>query len=212
MAHEPGSAEALQAARFSRVTRRIGQLVGANPLTVVEDNLGVGIELETDRPEWYALGGTSLACGGIARPAGGAGNFNKHRLHNPTGSGAIVVVTGIEYTATTAATVMDVRLTAGLALTGTTLEYVRDTRLNPTLGNSNLIGQISFEASVGTSGVLMFQRAAPLNTVQRIADVFVLGPGTGLEIADTVANQALNVSWFWYERAMEQAEQLIGVS
>jgi len=196
----------LQQARYDGLLRRLGDLKG--PGSKVSEVLGDVfpiIDLERLPAELYALAGWRLGFGST-RILNVAGEVGISQIFNPAGSGHLVVPTRIEFTNVSAGSgIIEYDTDSGPLDDLFSTSKPRDTRRGIT---DAMVAQLRETTQVGTlPGIGQIRILA--NTVFTWTDLdglFVLGPGTGLDIGSTVANTELLVNYHWRERVAEPSE------
>jgi len=132
----------------------IGRLYGVNfpSLSVISSEISITTS-PWERPEFWALLGGGLGVANVEAAAPGAGNFAAAALHNPTGSGVLLIAEWVTFHNTGGGTR---RIRYGLkrtALTGSTGAWVnRDwRRMSTTGGGGGLACRLLTETGVGAA-------------------------------------------------------------
>jgi len=131
---------------------------------------------------------------------------NHHQLFNPTGSGALLVVTTVEMESPTAQ-FMRFSNFIGEQATPAGNERRRDTRAGVL---ANLVAQQRTGQST-LSGGLDFRMRLEAGVGRTFTDengIAILFPGTGLTISTEVVNTASVVGFMWRERTFEPSEEV----
>jgi len=194
----------IQQTRWDRMVRRVAGIIGpGSKVAEVITELFPMINVEEPPPELLLLGGTVLGMG-ASDLTGAAGQQPKIQLFNPVGSGQIVTVTDLFFTATASVVFRVSRDTAPLA-SGIATQVARDTRQ---IASSLPTAGMFQESSVGFINANMIFFSA-LNLAQHKFSpngIMVLAPGTGITISTTTAASRILVTFLWRERPAEQSE------
>jgi hypothetical protein len=199
----------ISAAYLEGKLRAIAGVGGSNPLPDLEDVIQGLLVLENDRPEWGLAGGEVRASGLVTFNANAA-NTNSAMLHNPIGSGVLVIVERVQasYPAVAAVTRLWEAFIANGADFATSFQanvVNRDTRGLATVGDAvaALLSGVSQVAPAG-SGRQFGQVHVPAGG---FFDVWpgptMLAPGTGIMLDEGVVNMAVNYNFSWRERPLE---------
>jgi len=194
----------LQQNRYDQLLRRVGGLIGAK--SMVNDaltELFPMIDVENLNAELALPAGTRLAFGSISFVAS-AGDLNHAQLFNPAGSGSVVILERVDIRSSA---LQDVRY--GLATAGltnfTANQALRDTRegiLTQPVAQVRDVQQVGGIAQFGQ----IIVRGDITFTLREKRGLFVLGPGTGITFATTLANTTGSLTFLWRERVAEQSE------
>lgn len=157
--------------------------------------------LESDRPEWEFLKGSKLCSSQISITALVA-NQATARLRNPVGSGAIAIISQIEFSVDAIATCLIYRVTATADLTTLVATITRDTRY-PALDASALIAS---QQNIASSGDFFFNAHLLANTPQYVKVPFVLTPGFAVDVNCETLNVGLRGNVHWLERRIGELE------
>lgn len=197
----------LQQNRYDQLVRRVGGLIG--PGSKVNDALSElfpMIDVETLVSELQALAGTRLGFGGIELPASAA-NANKIQLFNPVGSNSLVVPTRIVISSTAGGLVT---LGTGTVMfpVGPGINRYRDTRLGVPTQTLAVIQTLVDPTSGGNFAPMSFGSNLPIDLFDP-EGLFVLAPGTSINVTNTTVNRSLAVWFMWRERPAQPSELLI---
>ncbi len=194
----------LQQTRYDQMVRRAGGIIGpGSKVGEVIPEMFPMFDLEDPPAELQVLGGTRMGFGGstLAAVAAQAGRF---QLFNPAGSGHIITVTmwSVQTTSGTH-TVRYGVVNQAIATVGT--QRFADTRGRFT---ALPVGQINAVTSVALAPATGQYRAlgATPNLAHFNKGIFVLGPGTGLEIGTASVNTVVFGTFHWRERPALESE------
>ncbi len=194
----------LQQSRYDGLMRRVGDLKGpGSKVNDVLEELFPTIDVENVPGELLLLMGTRICWGGGALSAVAA-EAGKYQLFNPAGSGKLVTITGVHFSAAAAvAARWGLNTVSFGAAVGT--QTFRDGR-NLTSGSpSALVRQLSIAALA--SGQNLTRILADTDFYLRDPNgVAVLSPGTGFEIGSSVVNVTTTGTFSWRERVAEPSE------
>ena len=162
------------------------------------------LDVETNKAELQSLSGSRL-CMGSTDQAAVAAVTSRSQLFNPVDSGMIAAVTSIYVSFDT--NVVPFNLTLITTVTGspTLTDLFRDGRLGLTA--NPVIQTLVIADAVVTTPTLQFNPLA--RTLVHLEDengLFVLGPGSGIELGTQLVNRELTVSYLWRERVAEPSE------
>jgi hypothetical protein len=146
--------------------------------------------------------------------AGGAGNRSGFRFRNPTGSGIVAVFEKITFNIpNTVASNPQLTIGDATADLGTPSLVTRPVDKRSTTAGASTIGSTSNVGALAalTNPITVWQA----NTAgDRLFEVIVtdtqevpLLPGTAIQADAGIDNVALNISWRWRERALEDSEK-----
>lgn len=194
----------IQQGRYDRLLRRVADLKG--PGSKVNDaleELFPVIDVENVPAELYALNGWQLGFGGVVKVAS-AGNNNIIQLFNPVGSNHFIVPTRI-IISTNSVQNIEYGTDSGPLANSTNTSFPRDTRR----GISNrLVGQlrdVSQPGSLPPAGTILIPSNRNFD-LHDLDGIFVLAPGTGIDIGTTSLNTQLIATFHWRERVAEPSE------
>lgn len=203
----------ISAAYLERKLRSITDIKGDNPLPDLDALQGL-VVLESDRPEWGFAGG-EVRVSGLVQFAANAANTNSAMLHNPLGSGVLVIVESVKvsYPAVAAVTRLWEAFIANGADFATSFQanvVNRDTRGLASVGDAvaALLSGVSQVAPAG-SGRQFGQVAVPAGGFFEVwPGPTMLAPGTGIMLDEGVINVAANFNFSWRERPIEGTRAL----
>jgi len=195
--------EILEGSLNQLISRRLG-MQGGSPAPAVTPELGCGLVLENDRPEWSWLKGENLlsARGGAAAVAA---QFGFCSISNPPNSGIICTVERIVWQSL--ASNMFVKMLPLGSETGTPVNPgVRDGRwrqgISTARGACNITAGTTPAASPET--VLDYLHA---NANDSRGTAYILRPNQSLRVECEVANIVLaNITFVWRERGANSGE------
>lgn len=194
----------LQQARYDGLLRRVGDLKGGgSKVSEVLSEVFPVVDLENVPAELYALNGWALGFGSTEMPAVAA-NFRIAQLFNPEGSNQIVVPTLISFSSATAQRI-EYDVDSGPLTDLLASSIPRDTRRGV---RAPLVGQVRQVFQVGSlapQGQIIIESVVTW-VMKDLDGLFVLGPGTGINIGATVTNTDLLVNFHWRERLAEPSE------
>ena len=195
----------LQQARYDGLLRRLGDLKG--PGSKVSEVLGdvfPVVDLENLPAELYTLAGWSLGFGSTQMP-GVAAKFSIAQLFNPAGSGHLVVLTRMIMSTGGGSMIFEYDVDSGAAVDLFSSSIPRDTRKGVRAPLIAQVRQVHSAASLSPIGQIVMRN----DITEQLEDsdgLFVLGPGTGLNLGTTVVNTNLIITFHWRERAAEPSE------
>ncbi len=187
----------LQQTRWDKLLRRTANIVGEGAIvTNTLQEVFPVFDLEDPPAELQILGGTRLAFGGStnAAVAAQAGRF---QIFNPANSGHIVTVTSFYFTGQANGTVRYGIVNVALATVGT--QRFADTRGVFTALPVGQINQVTSVALAPATGQFRVLSNAP-GFFQDRKGIFVLAPGTGLEVGFNTVNIVTHCVFHWRER------------
>lgn len=160
------------------------------------------IDVEDPPAELQILGGTRLAFGGsnLGSDVTFAGRF---QIFNPAGSGAIITVTKFVYAHGLTSGIRWGVVNQAIATVGT--ERFADTRGNFTALPVGQINQLLSVALAPATGQTLSIGNTPF-TLEDRKGLFVLAPGTGLEVGCAIINNVVRCTFFWRERTALESE------
>lgn len=198
----------IQSGRLNSILHKLLGITEGAPAPSLAPDMFSMICLENDRPEWKFLAGEKLCCSSYLLGAGGAGTFGTHVLWNPTDSGIIAVTKHIHapdgnaryYSARVTSVDPSALYSSAAAYRG-----IRDTRWGTAAAAKPtcLHYYLATASPTGTNVLTSFY--ADIRSEMQEFQV-VLGPGTGLVLADQVANETTHIGFMWRERVMERSE------
>lgn len=194
----------LQQNRYDQLIRRVGDLKGpGSKVNEVLAELFPVIDVENIPVELLALMGTNIAAGGQDN-AGVAAVNQRSQLMNPTGSGKLITVTDVSINSDTAQQIV-MGLVAVALTTNVGTQRFRDGRLTTTQVPT---GEIRTDSSAAAAPVVYrFDVEAAVNVFfHDNKGIWVLSPGTGLQISTTTVNTSLTTGYQWRERVAEPSE------
>jgi len=193
----------LQQTRWDKLLRRTANIVGEGAIvTNTLQEVFPIFDLEDPPAELQILGGTRLAFGGstLGAVALQAGRF---QIFNPAGSGHIITVTRFNFSALSTATVRYGIVNVPIATVGT--QRFVDTRGVFTALPVGQVNQVTSVALAPATGQFRL-----LANTQGILDepkgIFVLAPGTGLEVGLGTVNIVVQCVFHWRERTALESE------
>jgi len=207
-------------AQAARVQLGLQEQLG---LDAVAPELQVVTVLEGERPEFSRFKGERL-CGAFLTVTNGVASLSQAQLHNPGGSGAIIVLEEIRVQMPALNANVQIHLSVGgISANLSNAGLSRDTRDDVPTTLSRTIGQIRWDI-VFPSGI-----APGVSLVRQLASIrssngqeearfdwpVILRPGYGVLVhpGDTAAgvgdNAAIVTSWRWRERAARPDELAI---
>lgn len=190
--------------RYDQLIRRVNDLQGpGSKVNDVLSELFPMINVEDPPGELLRLGGTILGFGG-SNILGAAGQTAKSQVFNPAGSGLIGTVTSIWISTST---LQNIRISRGLVplAAGVGTQLRRDFRDPVTVPPTLALFQ---ESSVPLVGGTAFIRVDSANGIE-LNDpngLFVLAPGSGIEVGAELPATRILVTFFWRERVAEASE------
>jgi len=192
----------LQTARYDGLIRRVGGLLGGgSKVTETLSELFPMIDVENVPSELLFLGGwrTGISTQTVAATVG---ETSRAQIQNPVGSGKLVVVTDVYLTTQqTAVAYTTTETLFAPAFAG----FLRDSRTGADGRTSARVA----EASTGNTGLRGTFTTVANRTFHHFAqgnDLFVLAPGTALEYGSVTDNVAVDITFFWRERAALSSE------
>jgi len=193
----------IQQTRYDQVVRRVGGIIGpGSKVGGVIPELFPMIDVEEPPTELLILGGTHAAFAGgtNAAVAGQAGRFS---VFNPAGSGALITVTSFAFSSSSALTLR--YGIVNIALPAVSTQLFVDTRRGITPRPLGQFGQTNSIALAPATGQLRIFSNVP-HGLQSDKGIFVLGPGTGLEVGGSGFNAVTHCTFHWRERAALESE------
>jgi len=195
----------LQQNRYDQLIRRVGGIIGPeSKVGEVIPELFPTIDLEDPPSELQILGGTRIAFGGgfVGGVAAQAGRF---QIFNPPASGHLITVTSFNFThgAVASSIVRYGIVNVAIATVGT--QRFADTRGVFTALPVGAINQVSSVALAPATGQFLLDDNTP-GILQDRKGIFVLAPGTGLEVGMSVLNANAHCVFHWRERPALESE------
>lgn len=188
-------------------------------VSTIAPELSVGISLESDRFENRILQGLRYWTTGPVTVAASVGNFSRVQIHNPGGSGILVVVEG--FTAYNPPAVAGHLVTIDGALAGApTANLALDARVPASVGGTRKVASLNRidNALPAASGVQIDRRVSQVG-IDVIFDFahgggtamrpIVLTPNTVCEIVQALANTQLIAVAYGYERQARPEELVL---
>lgn len=187
--------------------------IGENPIPTLTPELGVGVVLENDRPEWGYLKEEQI-CGTWVTQAGGVGTSAQFMLRNSAGSNVLAVVTSIRVYLATAGNLNIYINPAAAALAGGTPQnnFPRDLRRRSAANAfrvGTLIAESNASASVTGTGLIQIDQVNSTGVGVReelCPDAIVIPPGCGLQLFAVTTNITMTARLVWRERQLLTTE------
>lgn len=182
--------------RTSHEIQLLGQAI-AQQYALPDPNVldGVGPEVV---PVLLAGGvGLDIPCWGAKALSASAGNYQHAQVFNPSGSGRLVYLESAWVKLGTAGDLGVRTATAALSTAGGSKGF-RDTRVSG--GPAGLIYHQAAAALQGTAAV----HFGLGTSVEEIPLEYALKEGTGLILANTTLNDAVDITFIWSERAYRE--------
>lgn len=184
----------LQQTRWDKLLRRTANIVGTGAIvTETLQEVFPVFDLEDAPAELQILGGTRLCFGGgtVTPPVGEAGRF---QIFNPAGSGHIITVTSFNFSTITTSTMRYGITNQAIAAVAT--QRFADTRgvfTGLPVGSFNQVSSVALAPATGQSRIL---GSTPYILKDR-KGLFVLAPGTGLEVGSNGTNIIVFCTFHW---------------
>lgn len=204
--------------RYNNGLRRLLGMKGGAPSPQVNGDIQAGIELESDRVEWFYLRGETIAFGFSSQPATAA-ERSFCQFTNPSNSGVLAVIERMQVSTITLMGYAVVRRwpTMGNGSTGTTAKGVRDTRATPSAGplpvclidgGHDTLANITAGSLVQLQNIPLLQsvNGAQNMAIGEFVDKMVLGPGTSILIHGGTDQRDISINFSWRERTLEPSE------
>lgn len=197
--------------RFSGILHKLLNMKEGAPSPTLATDISPGITLESDRPEWMFLAG-EFRSGKVAQAVADVANFTVAGLFNGQATGVLVIVEAITINNQTVGTLSyEIRVGTTTALTGGSSSEKTDLRWNKL---SAARSGSALEAVLTGSRVYLV--TVPAGSSVRVPLVIILPPNTvplptgqlipNVTVNCTVINQAINATFEFRERGMEQSE------
>lgn len=191
--------------RFNRFTQKLFSIKGPASLRTVSPELQLQMTFGNGNENRYLEGWNRFMT--ITSTAAVAAQFAAMRLRNPTGSNMIAVLERIVVWGALADQPI-LFIQGGLSDLGTLLGLTAmrmDPRGNP---NPVLIGSKGNAASAGAGAnfEVSYVANSMADLITSNGEVPIL-PGDSASVFSNTLNQALNFSWMWRERFLEESER-----
>lgn len=184
-----------------RLSRALAVALGQEEqvgITSVAPEVQPSLDLSTLPLEFRKFADDRICFGGQNQGAGGAGTFVKHGLANPSGSGMLLILERIHFSA--GASGLSVRLDVPLAGATTLPRGFRDTRLGLATGQVPVgVAQVLSSASTPGLNIGTIPQGVASTAYHSIEFPFVIAPNHCL-ILMAGNNEAASVEWQWRER------------
>jgi len=194
----------LQTARYDRLIRRVGGLLGpGSKVSEVISEIFPIIDLENMPHELLVLANTRTVFSTLT-PAASVGEVSGAQLFNPPDSTTILIVTSFWVGSAGITTNIDYQVTDTQVVATFFSGSFRDTRSGFGLESAGKVAEFN-TAPIGAQG--RFRVSAVESFKINDSDgVVVLGPGSGLSVATASFNLPLNITFFWKERQALESE------
>ncbi len=195
----------IQQTRYDHLLRRVAGLIGPGSKVgeAIGDLLPV-LDVENTPGELLVLAGTRMGSGHINAVAAALDN-QRAQLFNPADSGALVTVTRVSIASNTAQLIRIGPTFTALTTNNNTRAF-SDTRLPTGPVTLAQLRNDGDPASSPVGGFLVFIQSLVPFTMESEKGLYVLAPGTGLQVSTTSINTTLTVAYMWRERPAEQSE------
>ncbi len=192
----------IQTARYEQFTKRLLRLVGGGIMPRLQNDLSPVINIEDPADAALLFWKGHRLASGTAAGTAAAAEFATCSLFNPLGSGVLIVVL------LTQVGPNSIRWQFSLTQTRTALVQT-NLRFNDTRAALTAVprGELGFDslAAIPTP-TIWDQTVAAATAASNFRMPFVLAPGSGLRVLDTVAANNAQVNFQWLERAAETPE------
>jgi len=193
----------LQQNRYDQLVRRSSGIIGPeSKVGEVIPELFPTIDLEDPPAELQILGGTRICFGGSTLVAVG-GMAGRYQLFNPANSGHVITLTEFVFSASASIVVRYGVVNIVIATAGT--QRFADTRPDFTGLPVGQVNQLSSVAQAPATGQFRILASTPGRMSDR-KGLFVLGPGTGLEVGSNSNSVITNCTFHWRERPALSSE------
>lgn len=194
----------IQQTRYDRLLRRVTGAIGpGSKVAEIITELFPMVDVERVPGELLKLGGTRLGFGGITLSAS-VGDAAKIQLFNPADSGLLVTVSTI-VASTDGNSQLTLGVTPTLFATDPGINSERDLREGTLKRPTATIRTLLDPTGGGNFFPVLVQARHPM-TFHDENGLFILSPGTGVNVSLTTLNVALAVGFFWRERSAELSE------
>jgi hypothetical protein len=192
--------------RFNKIITALHGTKGHTPAPQITPEIGHHIILESDRPEYHFLAG-STRYATKSSVGGAAGTFSEVQFLNPANSGTLVVFEHV-FVEPASNTGADAFMFPGAIATSPSFGFPLDSREAPTK-KSTLVNFINtgLVAQSGNPIDSVFNSAAFAAHLEFIGlQGVVLGPGGVMGVFARLVNTGLNLWAIWRERAISPNE------
>lgn len=192
----------IQVGRYNGILHKLLGMKEGAPSPQLSGDVVPALILESERAEWAYLAGTKLMVG-HASLAASVGNVGNVQCWVPSGSNVVVTIDRIYFGCVTSKEFYISWST--VALTTQSVAASRDSRngIGVIIGAAHVRYQFA-AAPLGTGSIMKFNAGSGFVAMMDVP--FVITPGFGIIVSNTVQNSEMSVNFAYRERTLEPSE------